>query len=187
MPDESIPDRAKRLLTTKYGPLPGWAWLAIGVGGIYIYRQMSGTGKAQETPEEIIAGEAGAIGGGGGAEPPPTPEPEPEPIPLPKPKPRPTVHTHPHKHGPGGKHRKCRSHRHKHFGASQHHKGGKKLLTCAPPKAQPKIGAPGIQTNGNGSGVQGIRPLIAPAPRTIRPYSNPERTTLPRAPSRLSL
>jgi hypothetical protein len=35
------------MLTKKYGPLPGYAWLAIGVGGVYLYmRHAQGTGTS---------------------------------------------------------------------------------------------------------------------------------------------
>ena len=39
MPPTPAPAKGGNILTRKFGPLPGWAWAAIGVAGFFIYKQ----------------------------------------------------------------------------------------------------------------------------------------------------
>ncbi len=72
-------DEAKRFLLQKAGPLPVWAWAAVGGTGILIYRRVTGQQQAAESGAAAAEGAYATDGA-------PAPAPAPTPVPG-KPKP----------------------------------------------------------------------------------------------------
>lgn len=64
-------DNLKETLTKKYGPLPGYAWVGIGAGGLVLVTKLSkgkgaGTGPVNVSPLSAGGAEPGGSAGGGG-------------------------------------------------------------------------------------------------------------------------